>query len=96
MPIPALLKLGYGSRDNRYALIIQNVISFSVSAAECNRDFGSEGVIETPNFPFYYGMDLNCAWTIEAPPGFSVVLDLTSFRLAGPVQPIKVLDPDVT
>lgn len=42
------------------------------------------GVIQSPNYPFYYGQDLSCWWTITPPLGKNVELDFILFELAKP------------
>lgn len=39
------------------------------------------GIIESPNYPAYYGEDLNCQITLTGPTGTIVQLNLTDFNL---------------
>ena len=75
------------------ALIYHRSINQSINLfaeEKCNVQLTSEDIIQTPNFPYYYGMDLSCEWVITAPIGYFVALNTSEFALAGMVKPIKV------
>ena len=50
----------------------------------------SEELILTPNFPFFYGVDVHCSWIILAPRGMYATLNVTAFRLASKVERLVV------
>ena len=49
----------------------------------CDTTVEEEGVLGSPNYPFYYGMDRSCKWTILAPLHRYVKLDIVQLELAG-------------
>ena len=49
-----------------------------------------EGSIQTPNYPFFYGLDVACSWVIQAPKGLVVSLNITDFTVAGSVRIYRV------
>ena len=60
------------------------------TAEQCRWNIQTETSIETPNFPFYYGLDIHCEWTIQAPQGRFVSLNITDVMLAENVTVYRV------
>ncbi len=56
----------------------------------CSLNLSAEGVLLTPNHPFYYGKDLNCFWDIVAAEGQYAALNVTWLQLASEVEDILV------
>ena len=51
---------------------------------KCVYHLEEPGQISTPNFPYYYGLEKYCLWTITAPRDEYVLVDISSFRVGGP------------
>ena len=50
----------------------------------------AETKLTTPNYPFYYGNDVNCRWVIQAPQGQIAGVNVTHVILAPEVEQIEV------
>ncbi len=56
----------------------------------CRISLGTQGSLMSPNYPYYYGGDLDCLWEIRAPERQYAALNITLLRLAGAVEDIIV------
>ncbi len=56
----------------------------------CTTSMTAEGKLLSPNYPFYYGKDHECLWTIVAENDSFAALNISSLKLAPAVEDILV------
>ena len=65
-----------------YNVVFTSRARCSFSVLSCGEEvFGTEGEIKTPNYPSFYGANLNCVWTIQVAEDQSISMTFLDFKV---------------
>ena len=62
-----------------------------ITVSQYHKTLTSEGNIASPHFPFYYGADIDCFWTITAPRRLFVKLTFSLIKLLPRFREVEVI-----